>query len=104
MPCRLCGCTTASIYHLLIDCPRITHTRDQLLDGLHDLVGDLMRLTEEAIRADGGPPLPPSDALLAWLATPLRLNTTQNGFMAYWLLLAVPWPRFITEPDPLGEF
>ena len=51
-----------------------------------------------------GSPPPPSGALQAWLAAPIRLNTTQNGFMAYWLLLAVPWPRFAAEPDPQGEF
>ena len=35
----------------------------------------------------------------------MEFKTTQNGFMAaYWLLMAAPWPRYVTQPDTQGNF
>ena len=78
--------------------------RGSILSGLPQMVRELVRLAEQAIRNDGGIPPMSCAALGAWLASPIQLDTAQNRFIAYRILLGVPWPHFATQPDPNSEW
>ena len=68
------------------------------------MVATLATGMHAAIVLDGGEPPPWSMDLHNFAAAPFTMTTTQNRFMALWLVLGVPWPEFATQPDATGAF
>ena len=111
-PCRLCGGGDGheSVYHLLEECPApsLQRHRDHFLGT--DLPAALRRIWHAGLdahargRGNAIAASPASERALLDIIdrrTPLDAARAGTRFLAYWALLATPWPQSVTTfADP----